>query len=334
MPAIHRPLETVQHLVATFGTRPFTLAEAERVGVSRAQLRAARGRQLLVAPRHGQYAVRRTDDADARREHLDAVRAALLAAGPHALATGASAAAVLALPTSSTASLDRVTLAHPGVSDFAGPGLVVRGSRIDPSFAIVVDGIATTDLRRTAVDLARGRTLADGLVPIDAAMRGLVATWCGAGDRDLRTAVLDHGLRDRARRELEYAATACRGWPGIVAARRAIAYADPAAESPFESRCRAWFLSAGITGLEVGVPITVHGRTYWADFCSRDHRVIGEADGWQKYGADLDTVRARLTLEKQRHAALEGAGWRIVRWTTQDTRRSIVDRMRTALRSP
>jgi len=126
--------------------------------------------------------------------------------------------------------------------------------------------------------------------------------------------------------------SACRGWRGIASARRAIARLDPASESPLESRSRGWFLEAGIVGLEVGVPIAVGGHTYWADFCAPTHRLIGQADGWSKYGEDLGQVRRSLAAEKERQAALESDGWRVVRWTGDDARQSVVARMRTALR--
>ena len=51
------------------------------------------------------------------------------------------------------------------------------------------------------------------------------------------------------------------------------------------------------------------GRTYRGDFCWRAQRVLGEADGMEKY-ASLDDLKA----EKRRQLALEQAGWRIVRW--------------------
>jgi len=146
--------------------------------------------------------------------------------------------------------------------------------------------------------------------------------------------VHDRVLRDRARRELAYAVASCSGWPGVVAARRALQYVDPAAESALESRSRGWFLVAGLPALEIGVAIAVGDRTYWADFCRRDARVIGEADGWSKYGTTDSAVRAHLTAERERQRDLERDGWQVVRWTSTDHRRTVVDRMRAALIPP
>jgi len=64
---------------------------------------------------------------------------------------------------------------------------------------------------------------------------------------------------------------------------------------------------------------------------SRDTRVIGEADGWSKYGTTDSGVRAHLTAERERQRDLEGAGWQVVRWTSTDYRRTVLRRMQAAL---
>jgi hypothetical protein len=156
----------------------------------------------------------------------------------------------------------------------------------------------------------------------------------GSATRLLRSAVHDRALRDRARRELAFAVASCSGWPGVVAARRALQYVEPAAESALESRSRGWFLVAGLPALDIGVAIAVSDRTYWADFCRRDARLIGEADGWSKYGTTDSGVRARLAAERQRQRDLECEGWQVVRWTSTDPRRTVVERMRAALIPP
>ncbi len=199
-----------------------------------------------------------------------------------------------------------------------------------------VDDVPCTDLRRTAADLARGRQLPEALIALDAAARHLVSLMSGTQHDNnatrLRTAVHDRVLRDRARRELAYAVASCSGWPGVVAARRALQYVDPAAESALESRSRGWFLVAGLPALEIGVAVAVDNRTYWADFCRRDARVIGEADGWSKYGTtDLGRTSPTSTAERERQRDLERDGWRVVRWTSTDHRRTVVTRMHEAL---
>lgn len=347
MPRIASPVQTAATFAARFGDRPVSLAEVEKAGLTRGQVRAAVERRLIVRVRHGLYrmapgvlpndavgASSASDDAPAWiAQHRADVRAALAAVGPDTFATHDSAAIAQRLPRPSSAPPELVTLARPGIQDFSGPGLVVRGSPIPSAFVTVVDGIPCTDVRRTAVDLARGRSLPAALVPLDGAARRLIsAAGTHEGD-ELRRRVHDPELRRLARQEIAYAISACVGWPGIAAVRRALPFVEPAAESAFESRSRSWFLRAGLPPLEIGAEIRAGGRTYWADFCSRERRVIGEADGWGKYGTDLDSVRSRLTHEKQRQADLESDGWRVVRWTTQDSPADVVRRMRQALRS-
>ena len=348
VPATHRPVETAVRFVAVFGRRPVTTSDALEAGFTRHQLRSAVRRGLLATPRHGIVVAATLDDSpvtadepvdDAwvvrRQSHVAEVRAALTAVGPGAFATGESAAAVLGLATPRPSPSDVVTLCLPGCRDYSGPRLVVRGSPIDARFVTHVDGIPCTDLRRTAVDLARGRSLAAALIPLDAAARRLVSRASGTPDDApadrLRRDVHDERWRDVARRELAYAVASASGWPGIVAARRALAYVEPAAESPLESRSRAWFVAAGLPRLEIGVAIPVRDRRYWADFCDRQARVIGEADGWTKYGITHEAVRDRLAAERTRQRDLEQEGWRVVRWTSTDTREQVVARMQAAV---
>ena len=111
-----------------------------------------------------------------------------------------------------------------------------------------------------------------------------------------------------------------------------MSHLDPRSESPLESRSRGWFIRAGIRSLDIGVRIEAQGSTYWADFCSRTHRVIGEADGWSKYGATADDIADALRAERRRQLDLERDGWRFVRWTSDDSEAAVTARMREALR--
>jgi len=349
MPPTQRPYVTAAAFEAAFGTVPVSTARALAAGFSREQLRAACARGLLVSPRRGvvsvpsgpapggtiptgvQKAGPPGGDPGWRTEHVALVRAALMAVGDGAFASHQSAAAVQALPTPSARPPSVVTLVRPGIQDFRGPGLLVRGSDIPPHVVTTIDGIPVTDVRRTAVDLARGHRLPAALVPLDAAARRLVATATGTSGHALREAVHDPAARAVALREIAYAVASCRGWPGVVTARRAAALADPASESPLESRSRGWFVEAGIE-LEIGVRISVDGSTYWADFCDRARRVIGEADGWGKYGLRADDVLAALKAERTRQDRLVAAGWTVVRWNSDDSRAQVVTRMSAALR--
>ena len=203
MPLTSRPHATVRAFAAAFGSGPVRVGDALAAGLTRSQLRAAVGRGLLVSPRHGLLAI--PDDAATAPswaqqmvwEHMAEVRAAETAVGPGAIATHDSAAIALGLARPTAAPPERVTLARRGVQDFDGPRLRVRGSEIPSAFVVRVDDVLVTDVRRTAVDLARSRSLPGALVPIDAAARALVAQWSGAVGNDLRHAVREPALRRR-----------------------------------------------------------------------------------------------------------------------------------------
>ena len=85
-----------------------------------------------------------------------------------------SAALVLSLSTPRADIPSRVELVRPGAANFDGPGLRVRGSGVPHEHRAVVEGIPTTSLVRTAVDLARGASLASALIPLDAAARRVI----------------------------------------------------------------------------------------------------------------------------------------------------------------
>lgn len=344
MPAVHRPLETRARFIAAFGFRPVSTAEARSVGLTRAALRHAVDRGLLAVPRRGLLvAAGRPDEAPPpgsalaagaagwQRLHIEAIRAALAVASPRALASHDSAAVVHGVPRPTHAPPSIVSLIVPGGVDFSGPGLRVRGSGVPPHHRTTVNGIPVTTPARTAVDLARGRRLASALIPLDGAARLLISAATGSVGNDLRRAVRRDDSRLRALAELDLALRECFGWPGTVAVRDALLHVDPAAESPLESRSRGWFLEAGLGPLDPGAPITCGRTTYWADFCESDRRVIGEADGWAKYGEALDDVRSALERERHRQRQLEADGWRVVRWSSADSRRAVVARMSTAL---
>ncbi len=343
MPATARPLDTRDAFAAAFGTRPVTSAEAHAHGFSRGQLRAAVARGLLATPRHGVLSlpapVEQTRDrpspgSGGDADHASALRAALASVTDRALATDDSAAALhgMAVPTPTRTRL--VQLGVPGARDRVRAGIRVRGSWIPPHRRILVDGIPATDVPRTAIDLARGRPLPDALISLDSAARLLVAAATGTRGNALRASAREPGARDSARRELDAALRECRGWPGTAAVARALPYVDPAAESALESRSRGWFVQAGIAHLEIGSPIRCGGTTYWADFCDPIRRVIGEADGWTKYGSTGDDARRAVERERRRQRDLESDGWTFVRWLSTDTRLTVVHRMLQALDLP
>lgn len=189
-----------------------------------------------------------------------------------------------------------------------------------------VDDIPVTSLARTAVDCARGQSLAAGLVVADAAARRILLSRYG-DEGDPRDLVLDPSCRATAQVAMEQVLSHQRWTPHIRNAQRIIDMCDPAAESAHESRSRAFLIQSGVPLPVCGMPVVgADGRTYWADMAWPDHMVLGECDGLGKYvSADV------LRREKLPQEALEAAGWRVVRWTWRDLTPALIARLTVAL---
>lgn len=163
-----------------------------------------------------------------------------------------------------------------------------------------IDGLPVTTLVRTAVDLGRTLPFPDAVAVMDAALAKGVE----------RDALLD-ALGSRR--------------PHNAKARAAIAFADPKAESPGESRCRATMKLAGvpIPTLQFVVTNTAGEHVARTDFAWEDHGVVGEFDGRVKYGRLLKpglSVDDVITAEKAREGRIRECDWWIGRWITDDLR--------------
>ncbi len=164
---------------------------------------------------------------------------------------------------------------------------------LEPDDVATVHGQAVTSLERTAVDCAATLGPHAGLMIADAALRA------GAS-------------RSRC---LALLAT-MRGHRGVAVARAVLDLADDGAESAGESTARFVLLRAGLPApiTQLGVPTAL--GDFWADLGWPDWRLLGEYDGESKYEGE-GAARA-LRSEKRRQAAIEAAGYRIVRITRHD----------------
>jgi AbiEi antitoxin C-terminal domain len=168
-----------------------------------------------------------------------------------------------------------------------------------PTDHVVADPEApTTTPARTAVDLAvhaAGDERVDVLAVLDA--------------------VLYNGLATKA--QLHEIAKLFEGWPGAARARALVDLADERAESPLESRSRAFFAATGLPIPEAQVELLdERGRFVGrVDFFWREQRTVGEADGRLKY-ASVEV----LYREKQREDRLRELGLKVVRWDATDLR--------------
>lgn len=163
-----------------------------------------------------------------------------------------------------------------------------------------VDGLPVTTLARTAVDLGRSLPYADAV------------------------AVMDAALAQGIEREALFDALGPRR-PHNGKARAAIEFADPRAESPGESRCRATMKLAGlpIPTLQFVVTDTVGGHVARTDFAWEEEAVVGEFDGLVKYGRLLkpgQSIDDVINAEKTREGRIRECGWWIGRWVDKELR--------------
>lgn len=339
MPPTRRPLLTAARFAEAFGDAVVRLDDVLAVGITPEQLRAAVARGLVVRVVRGRYALHSAAGAldpwaereAAVQQHLALLRAVLATQPKDTWASHASAAFALGQATPGWVAPARVSLIRPGAANDVGPGYVLRGSGLHADDVTEVEGIPVTSIERTAVDLARGRSAENALVALDAAARARIARLTGADGNALRYAVLEPGLRAEAAQLLEGAYARCFGWPGTVVVRDLLPLVEPASESPLESRSRCWFWSAGLRHLRIGSPVAVSSTSYFADFLDDRRKVIGEADGWGKYGTDLQAQRDAWDRERSRQGELESHGYRVVRWTSSDARTQVIQRMHHAL---
>ncbi len=242
-----------------------------------------------------------TDRAAAEpvQQHLQLARAiALQRAEP--VFSHVTAAVAWGLPVSAQA-LDRVWLTR---RQGHGHGRTLRDvvesqSSLGADEVTMASGLVVTSVARTVVDLGRTSALEWGLAAADAALhRGLCS-----------------------RDELEAAVAAARGRRGIARASRAVAFADPRAESPLESVSRLT-----ISRMALPQPVLQHAillddrKVATSDFAWLDERLVGECDGAVKYGELLpegQSARDAVMAEKRREELIREAGWGVIRWGWQ-----------------
>lgn len=181
-----------------------------------------------------------------------------------------------------------------------------RTSRTPPP--TVWNTVECTPPEQTAVGLAREHGVGMGLVAADYLLH-VKATTADCLDEEIH---------------------ACQGWPGIRAAREAIAFADGPSESVLESRSRIALRDWGLpeSQLQVRIGNQWGGFVARVDFFWEQFGVVGEADGAMKYdGSDPEP----LHLEKKRQEIMEqDLDLLVVRWGNDDLRNfgSVVARLR------
>lgn len=170
------------------------------------------------------------------------------------------------------------------------------GRRVIPAAFVQKAGrLLIPSLEWTAIQAARWQPLAGALLVFDSALR------LGAS----RDVLLD-------------IAVSLRFWPGTALLRRAILAADARSESPLESWSRGLMLQHELPMPVLQYEIRAQGFLMRCDFAYPDRRLILEADGRGKLGADAATQQRAILAERERQRRLERAGWTVMRWGWED----------------
>lgn len=285
---------TADQIAARTGARQhglLTLGQARAAGLTDRQVRSriAAGRLTPVRPRVYRFAgVRPSWEAE--------VLAAVLSAGRRAVASHATAAALLGLGRVESCGRIEVTVLRPDNPRGLGGVLVHRSVRLDPADACGVRGVPCTSAARTVIDLAARL------------------------DPDPLRALVDDVLYDELARRNELhrrAVTLARGRGGVEVV---VGLTRPGAEEAF----RSWLeREAARVMTEAGVP-----SPRWNQPVADRHGKVGAVDAqWPeaRLVVELDGLRFHRT-EQQRRAdrardrRLGLAGYLVLRFTWSDVR--------------
>lgn len=269
-------------------TRPFTVAAAAELGVSRTRLRTLERRGLVKPVLRGVFvATQVVDSIELRSAALSLVVPA------SAIVVDRTAAwlhMVDVLPTSAVHEMPPVEIYSRGGSRLRRPGVASGERRMIDADVSVVNGVPVTTKLRTALDLGRRLNRFHALAALDALLRAGV-------DRE----------------ELRAGVERFRGERGVVQLRWLAPLADPRAESPPESVLRLHWLDAG------GMPLPEPQVWVYDDGWPRYRVDVGNDE--ISYGAEYDgkAFHADEEADGARLAWLrEEGGWMIDTFVDDD----------------
>jgi predicted transcriptional regulator of viral defense system len=220
--------------------------------------------------------------------------AALATLAPSTVASHQTAALIYALDMLEQLADVLVVTRPPGSqgSRTGRPGVHVHAAALPASHVTTWHGVPVTTAARTVVDLARMSSFQGGVVVADSALRARLTT----------------------KKELREVAATCRGWRGIIRARRVVDFADGRSESPLESISRVALSEAGLPAPDlqvwVGNDLVALGR---ADFFWAKYHTIGEEDGAVKYAN-----KSRAMTQLRRDTEFREAGFEVVHFGWQE----------------
>jgi hypothetical protein len=287
------------------GTGPFNRSFAYARGFTESDVRTAVRRKQWIRLRRDVFvtAEDRAAAGDGPTRHAQDVQALLLRLWRiHIAAAGTSAARIydwefLRQPRPGLI----VCTDDPDVSGTHKRDYFLRVAPLPASHFQLYRGVPITSPARTLLDLASVMPFTDAVVLADSALRKRFLTL-----RDLGQILDETDNR-----------------PGIQAARKALTFADPLAESVLESESRASMLLGGIRIPESQKVVIIDGEEFRIDHYW-DHLpvdVYGEADGTEKYiGLDRMTTVRKLREEKYREQKLIESGAEVIRWGKAEAR--------------
>lgn len=258
---------------------PFTIEQARRAGLERWHLEGASWRRV------GPATYMWTGLEEQPMHLLEAAQGRL----PRGAAfSGFTAAWLHGLDVAPCSPIEVTVSENAGVS--ARRGMAVRRSALREGDVVVLRGMPATSMARTLAELCARLSLAEAVVIADAALH----------QGRLRLEHLQSWVKSNRKHH------------GIANLRRVITLAEPAAESPMESRLRMLLVLAGLP--RPRAQVSIHDR--WGRFAGRpdlfyeEHRLGIEYDGGVHRGALVD--------DNRRQNRLLNAGVRLLRFTGAD----------------
>ncbi len=268
-----------------------TRAELLAAGISRSEIDWAGRRGSFVRDQRGLYAVAGVPATELRR-----ARAAVQSVGPAAgaVASHDTAAHLHGIDTVRRQPFEHVTIPR-STRRPQRAALWLHAHDLSDDDITVVDGIPTTTVARTLLDLL---LRADRLTAICACESALRAGLLSSNQLGL---AMERGARRR----------------GIKRARRRHRMIDPLSESPLETGVRLVFSDFGLPAPTLQIPILRPGGSvlYRIDLGYEEAKVGVECDG--RAAHEQPTA---LFGDRERQNAVLNAGWRLLRFTWSDYR--------------
>lgn len=288
-----RPLRVPRELIG----RPFSLDEATQAGVSRRQLQGASW-ERWGARTYAAAGLEATVDAQ--------LQAVLHRLPPGAVFSGRTAAWIYGLDQPPCSPIEVTVPQSTGV--WARAGIAVRRANLGAADVAVWRNHPVTAPVRTAADLGRRLPLVEAVVALDQALHAQLLV-----DDDIRRWIAGNA-----------------GRRGVRRLRERLELAQPAAESPMETRLRVLLVRAGLPRPQSQVEIFDHSGAFIGrvDLYYPGARLAIEYDG--------DNHRERLQYDLRRQNRLIATGLTLLRFTAADVLgnpASVVAQVRAALQA-